>query len=97
MTNFKSSGNLDNRGKIQGNQAVLLYDTERQISEFMRSGQFREAERKGIDVPFVSLESVLVATNKFSEANKLGQGGFGPVYKVILCSSLSFLSKFLID
>ena len=37
---------------------------------------------KGVDVPFYSLDSILSATDDFSEANKLGQGGFGPVYKV---------------
>ena len=28
-------------------------------------------------------DTLLAATNNFSEENKLGQGGFGPVYKVI--------------
>ena len=29
-----------------------------------------------------NFETIRVATDDFSEANKLGQGGFGPVYKV---------------
>ncbi|XP_062024763.1 cysteine-rich receptor-like protein kinase 44 isoform X4 [Rosa rugosa] len=36
------------------------------------------------ELPLFSLRSILVATNNFSEANKLGEGGFGPVYKGIL-------------
>ena len=32
----------------------------------------------------VKLEKLATATNNFHEANKLGQGGFGPVYKVML-------------
>lgn len=36
----------------------------------------------GPDLPLFNFNSVAEATNNFSEENKLGQGGFGPVYKV---------------
>nr|GMD35199.1 G-type lectin S-receptor-like serine/threonine-protein kinase At4g27290 isoform X1 [Ipomoea batatas] len=35
-------------------------------------------------VPFITFQSILEATNNFSDANKLGEGGFGPVYKGML-------------
>lgn len=35
--------------------------------------------------PFTfSYEELKIATNDFNSANKLGEGGFGPVYKVCL-------------
>lgn len=34
------------------------------------------------DLPMFSYSSVSAATNNFSPQNKLGEGGFGPVYKV---------------
>jgi hypothetical protein len=49
----------------------------------MGSDEFREEDKKGIDVPVFDLESILAATNSFSDAKKLGEGGYGPVYKVI--------------
>jgi hypothetical protein len=30
----------------------------------------------------MDLASILAATGNFSKANKLGEGGFGPVYRV---------------
>ncbi|CAL5052784.1 unnamed protein product [Urochloa decumbens] len=35
---------------------------------------------KDVDLPLVDLETILIATDHFSEPNKLGEGGFGPVY-----------------
>lgn len=39
-------------------------------------------------------EIVKAATDDFSESNKLGEGGFGPVYKVIKKTFFVFLDQF---
>ncbi|KAK4786607.1 hypothetical protein SAY86_010440 [Trapa natans] len=38
------------------------------------------------ELPFFKFKSILDATNNFDIRNKLGQGGFGPVYKVMIFS-----------
>lgn len=38
---------------------------------------------KDIELPLFDFATVAAATNNFSEANVIGKGGFGPVYKVI--------------
>ncbi|XP_021296968.1 G-type lectin S-receptor-like serine/threonine-protein kinase At4g03230 isoform X1 [Herrania umbratica] len=65
----------------QGNLEFSLYSSERRVIDFINSGDFRDDNKTDIDVPYFDLESVLVATDNFAEANKLGQGGFGSVYK----------------
>ncbi|KAK9924632.1 hypothetical protein M0R45_032990 [Rubus argutus] len=55
----------------------------REYSEIIRNGIAGGGEND-IELPLFSLKSILAATNNFSEANKLGEGGFGPVYKGIL-------------
>ena len=34
-------------------------------------------------LPLLTIQQLAIATNNFHLSNKLGQGGFGPVYKVI--------------
>lgn len=36
------------------------------------------------DIPFFDLTTIAAATDNFSLANKLGKGGFGSVYKVVV-------------
>jgi hypothetical protein len=38
-----------------------------------------------------SFTSIKASTNNFSSANKLGEGDFGPVYKVMFVSCANFL------
>ncbi|KAF8043183.1 hypothetical protein BT93_A1504 [Corymbia citriodora subsp. variegata] len=69
------------RESTRENPDFRLYDSEKRIKMWMDSCQFEEEDKKGIDVPFFDLEIILQATNYFSDENKLGRGGFGPVYK----------------
>ena len=40
--------------------------------------------RKGSDVMVFSFATIVAATNNFASENKLGEGGVGPVYKVLV-------------
>lgn len=41
-----------------------------------------DGPNKDTDLPYFSLSMIAKSTCNFSITNKLGQGGFGPVYKV---------------
>ncbi|KAM6576916.1 hypothetical protein CsatB_028753 [Cannabis sativa] len=56
----------------------------------LRRRHFNERNKSqddDLELPFFDLHTISVATDNFSEANKLGEGGFGPVYKrLLMCS-----------
>lgn len=58
-----------------------------QVGSSDLSFEGNEYERENVDseseeMNLFNFSTILVATNKFSPENKLGEGGFGPVYKV---------------
>ncbi|XP_061368794.1 G-type lectin S-receptor-like serine/threonine-protein kinase B120 [Gastrolobium bilobum] len=52
-------------------------------AEFSGSADFslEGNQLSGPELPFFNFSCISIATNNFSEENKLGEGGFGPVYK----------------
>lgn len=75
--------NSENRKADKRNRTLHTLDSQRRVKDLIDSGDLMsEDDQKGIDVPFFNLESILEATDDFSDLNKLGQGGYGPVYKV---------------
>ena len=74
--------NLENRKIDRRNRAQRILNSE-DVQALIELSEFKEEDEKGIDAPFFDLESILIATNNFSNGNKLGEGGYGPVYKVI--------------
>ncbi|KOM27045.1 hypothetical protein LR48_Vigan377s000500 [Vigna angularis] len=54
---------------------------------------FEDDLKKGHGLTVFNYTSVMEATNRFSSENKLGQGGFGPVYKGILPTGQQIVVK----
>ncbi|XP_057455770.1 G-type lectin S-receptor-like serine/threonine-protein kinase At4g03230 isoform X2 [Lotus japonicus] len=62
-------------------QRGRFYDSERHVKDLIDKEGLEEKDNEGIEVPYFDFESILVATDYFSDANKLGRGGYGTVYK----------------
>jgi len=62
----------------QGRQREGLNDYSSGIFEVRDEGRDRESQH----CPLISFDSIVAATGNFSRSNLLGEGGFGPVYKV---------------
>jgi hypothetical protein len=52
------------------------------VKDLIDKEGLEENDNEGIEVPYFDFETIVMATNDFSDANKLGRGGYGPVYKV---------------
>ena len=51
-----------------------------------------DGQNEDLELPFYSLATIAIATNKFSSNNKLGEGGFGLIYKVTLIDQFASYS-----
>ncbi|KAL5972602.1 hypothetical protein ACLOJK_039407 [Asimina triloba] len=54
--------------------------SERRLENFSNDSGRLEETAKSSEMPLFDLLDVMVATDNFSDSNKLGEGGFGPVY-----------------
>ncbi|XP_022892502.1 G-type lectin S-receptor-like serine/threonine-protein kinase At4g03230 [Olea europaea var. sylvestris] len=67
--------------EVEGSLVAFRYKDDLQIATKNSSAKLGGDNESGIVVPFCSWESIIAATENFSDVNKLGRGGFGPVYK----------------
>ena len=72
-------------------ESGLLNITENHSQGQSESSTGNQKQIKLDELPLFDFRKVEIATNNFDTANKLGQGGFGPVYKVIYSFSVCFL------
>lgn len=62
----------------------MLFSNQSRAAKNFYSKHYKNKERiEHIDLPTFNLSVLANATENFSTKNKLGEGGFGPVYKVI--------------
>ncbi|KAM0064939.1 putative protein kinase RLK-Pelle-DLSV family [Helianthus debilis subsp. tardiflorus] len=69
-------------------------------SKAQQSGSFRYVEDNqdsGFQLPIYDLETIYLACNNFSERNKIGQGGFGSVYRGELSNGQEIAVKRLVE
>ncbi|XP_077221007.1 cysteine-rich receptor-like protein kinase 10 [Tasmannia lanceolata] len=75
----------EREGISESNQGVLLQNFGPPTStNFIEVNGFGENDDKTQELPLIDFSTIQQATNNFSDDYKLGQGGFGPVYKGIL-------------
>ncbi|GMP75270.1 hypothetical protein CsSME_00032423 [Camellia sinensis var. sinensis] len=75
-------------------QSALLQELANPPSvDINQEGEFVSSQ----ELPFMELATIKAATGNFSNTNKLGQGGFGTVYKPFLIKDCCMTSKCLHD
>ncbi|CAL5410890.1 unnamed protein product [Camellia sinensis] len=73
-------------------QSALLHELANPPSVAInQEGQFVSSQ----ELPFMELATIMAATDNFSDSNKLGQGGFGTVYKGVLSDGKEIAVKSL--
>ncbi|XP_059437250.1 receptor-like serine/threonine-protein kinase SD1-8 [Corylus avellana] len=95
---FSSKRKLKCIGEKASSNNLLLFDFDAElyvIDDGMNTSNNLKRREKDAELPLFSYKSVSAATNKFSNMNKLGEGGFGPVYKGKLLQGKEIAVKML--
>ncbi|KAJ9542973.1 hypothetical protein OSB04_029479 [Centaurea solstitialis] len=74
--------------------ALTLYAWRTKKKSHLKGEAFlNEDQKQDVELPFFSLSKIVTATDNFSINNKLGQGGFGAVYKGVLDDGVEIAVK----
>ncbi|KEH32835.1 G-type lectin S-receptor-like serine/threonine-protein kinase At4g27290 isoform X2 [Medicago truncatula] len=63
-----------------------VYMRKRKQREINTLTEEKDEDQQDFELPFFNISTMISATNDFSNYNKLGEGGFGPVYKGTLAT-----------
>ncbi|XP_020696492.1 receptor-like serine/threonine-protein kinase SD1-7 isoform X1 [Dendrobium catenatum] len=58
-----------------------IYALRKKRKQGVGDGYVKESRGKEMELPLFDMSAIEIATNNFSDGHKLGEGGFGPVYK----------------
>ncbi|KAL5737868.1 hypothetical protein ACOSP7_030629 [Xanthoceras sorbifolium] len=81
---YRRRRKLKEKEEMERSQDMLLFDinmSTRTSTNELSDGEIAIGKSKDPGLPLFSFSSVSAATDNFSIDNKLGEGGFGPVYK----------------
>ncbi|KAM3287025.1 hypothetical protein P3S67_020455 [Capsicum chacoense] len=85
--------NISTSGSIPTNLNYILPTTILVTGITGQDEWTREEPKEDLDLPFFDLATMANATDNFSLNNKLGEGGFGPVYKGTLADGQEIAVK----
>nr|XP_023883864.1 G-type lectin S-receptor-like serine/threonine-protein kinase RKS1 isoform X2 [Quercus suber] len=79
---------------LENRHSTYSYSTDSTLPYFEDSPSRRDLDgTRNSNLPLFDLRTIIAATDNFSIANKLGQGGFGPVYKGLLQNGIEIAVK----